>query len=98
MCFSPSSSRARIDPGSPGSSNSIPSRPGKPNDPSSCSCASVSSTGATLHLAVMAEKLIVDNRRARHEYHLTDRVEAGLVLSGTEVKSLRAGEATLLRA
>jgi len=45
----------------------------------------------------MAEKLIVDNRRARHEYHLSDRVEAGLVLAGTEVKSLRAGEATLQR-
>jgi SsrA-binding protein len=41
------------------------------------------------------EKLIVDNRRARHEYHLSDRVEAGLVLSGTEVKSLRGGQATL---
>ena len=46
----------------------------------------------------MAEKLIVDNRRARHEYHLSDRVEAGLVLAGTEVKSLRGGEATLQRA
>jgi SsrA-binding protein len=46
----------------------------------------------------MAEKLIVDNRRARHEYHLSDRVEAGVVLAGTEVKSLRAGEATLQRA
>jgi SsrA-binding protein len=46
----------------------------------------------------MAEKLIVDNRRARHEYHLSDRVEAGLVLAGTEVKSLRAREATLQRA
>jgi SsrA-binding protein len=44
------------------------------------------------------EKLIVDNRRARHEYHLGDRVEAGLVLTGTEVKSLRDGEATLQRA
>jgi len=44
------------------------------------------------------EKLIVDNRRARHEYHLGDRVEAGLVLTGTEVKSLRLGEATLQRA
>jgi SsrA-binding protein len=44
------------------------------------------------------EKLIVDNRRARHEYHLGDRVEAGLVLTGTEVKSLREGEATLQRA
>ena len=46
----------------------------------------------------MAEKLIVDNRRARHDYHLTDRVEAGLVLSGTEVKSLRGGQATLQQA
>ncbi len=44
------------------------------------------------------EKLIVDNRRARHEYHLDDRVEAGLVLTGTEVKSLRTGKATLQQA
>ena len=43
----------------------------------------------------MAEKLIVENRRARHDYHLLERVEAGLVLTGTEVKSLRAGRATL---
>ena len=41
------------------------------------------------------EKLIVDNRRARHEYHLGDRFEAGLVLMGTEVKSLRTGKANL---
>jgi len=44
------------------------------------------------------EKLIVDNRRARHDYHLSDRVEAGLVLSGTEVKALREGKATLQQA
>lgn len=44
------------------------------------------------------EKLIVDNRRARHDYHLSDRVEAGVVLTGTEVKSLRGGEATLRQA
>jgi len=43
-----------------------------------------------------SEKLIVDNRRARHEYHLSDRVEAGVVLTGTEVKSLRAGRASLV--
>jgi SsrA-binding protein len=43
----------------------------------------------------MAEKLIVDNRRARHDYQLLERVEAGLVLTGTEVKSLRAGRALL---
>jgi SsrA-binding protein len=46
----------------------------------------------------LAEKLIVDNRRARHDYHLSDKVEAGLVLSGTEVKSLRGGQATLQQA
>ncbi len=45
----------------------------------------------------MADKLIVDNRRARHDYHLTDRVEAGLALVGTEVKSLREGQANLQR-
>jgi SsrA-binding protein len=44
------------------------------------------------------EKLIVDNRRARHEYHLSDRVEAGVVLVGTEVKALREGKATLQQA
>jgi SsrA-binding protein len=41
------------------------------------------------------EKLIVDNRRARHDYQLLERVEAGLVLTGTEVKSLRQGRAVL---
>jgi SsrA-binding protein len=45
-----------------------------------------------------AEKLIVENRRARHDYHLSDKVEAGLVLQGTEVKSLRGGKATLQHA
>jgi SsrA-binding protein len=45
-----------------------------------------------------AEKLIVDNRRARHDYHLLERLEAGLVLTGTEVKSLRDGRASLQQA
>jgi SsrA-binding protein len=44
------------------------------------------------------EKLIVDNRRARHDYQLLERVEAGLVLTGTEVKSLRDGRASLQQA
>jgi SsrA-binding protein len=44
------------------------------------------------------EKLIVDNRRARHDYHLLERLEAGLVLTGTEVKSLRDGRASLQQA
>jgi SsrA-binding protein len=38
---------------------------------------------------------IARNRRARHEYHILETWEAGLVLSGTEVKSLREGKATL---
>jgi SsrA-binding protein len=46
----------------------------------------------------MAEKLIAENRRARHDYQLLERVEAGLVLTGTEVKSLRDGRATLAQA
>ena len=46
----------------------------------------------------MAEKLIAENRRARHDYELVERVEAGLVLTGTEVKSLREGRATLAQA
>ena len=44
------------------------------------------------------EKLIVENRRARHEYNLLERVEAGLALAGSEVKSLRQGHAILQRA
>jgi SsrA-binding protein len=44
------------------------------------------------------EKLIAENRRARHEYHFLERVEAGLALTGSEVKSLRQGHATLQRA
>jgi len=46
----------------------------------------------------MADKLIADNRRARHDYHLGDRVEAGVVLTGTEVKALREGKTQLTRA
>src|SRR5438552_11309103 len=45
-----------------------------------------------------SEHLIVDNRRARHDYHLLERVEAGIVLTGSEVKSLRAGRASLQQA
>ena len=44
------------------------------------------------------EKTIADNRRARHDYHLGDRVEAGVVLTGTEVKALREGKTSLQRA
>ena len=42
------------------------------------------------------EKLVASNRKARHDYHIEDTFEAGMVLSGTEVKSLRAGHASLV--
>jgi SsrA-binding protein len=41
-------------------------------------------------------KMIAQNRKARHDYHVEDTWEAGLVLMGTEVKSLRQGRATLV--
>jgi SsrA-binding protein len=41
------------------------------------------------------KKVIARNRRARHDYDIQDVLEAGLVLTGTEVKSLRAGRASL---
>ncbi len=40
-------------------------------------------------------KIITTNRKARHDYHIEDRLEAGLVLQGTEVKALREGRANL---
>ncbi|HZK42171.1 MAG TPA: SsrA-binding protein SmpB [Clostridia bacterium] len=40
-------------------------------------------------------KLIVDNRRARHDYHIQRRLETGIVLTGTEVKSIRQGHFSL---
>jgi SsrA-binding protein len=43
-------------------------------------------------------KLIVSNRRARFDYHLDERFEAGLVLTGTEVKTLREGKGSLVEA
>jgi SsrA-binding protein len=46
----------------------------------------------------MSVKLIAENRKARHEYQLLDRYEAGVVLTGTEVKSLRQGGASLQQA
>jgi SsrA-binding protein len=41
-------------------------------------------------------KLVASNKKARHDYHIEDTFEAGLVLQGTEVKSLRQGRASLV--
>jgi SsrA-binding protein len=40
-------------------------------------------------------RLVAENRKARHEYFITDSLEAGLQLTGTEVKSLRKGQANI---
>lgn len=40
-------------------------------------------------------KIVAENRKARHDYHIHESYETGLVLTGTEVKSLRAGKANL---
>jgi len=42
-----------------------------------------------------AEKLIAGNRKAFHDYQIVEKIEAGLVLQGTEVKSLREGKASI---
>jgi len=44
------------------------------------------------------ERDVAINRRARYEYHIEETVEGGLVLTGTEVKALRAGRASLVEA
>ena len=41
-------------------------------------------------------KMVAQNKKARHDYHIEDTYEAGLVLMGTEVKSLRQGRASLV--
>ena len=43
-------------------------------------------------------KLIAENRRARHDFELLERVEAGVVLTGSEVKSARDGKVQLAQA
>lgn len=43
----------------------------------------------------MAIKIIATNRKARHQYHFDDTYEAGLVLMGSEIKSIRAGRVSL---
>ena len=40
-------------------------------------------------------KIIAENRKARHDYHIDEEFEAGMALKGTEVKSLRLGQANL---
>jgi SsrA-binding protein len=45
-----------------------------------------------------AGRVLAENRKARHDYEIIETLEAGLVLTGTEIKSLRAGKANLVDA
>jgi SsrA-binding protein len=48
------------------------------------------------HKVAEGEKVVATNRKARHEYAILETYETGLVLTGTEVKSLRQGNASLV--
>jgi len=50
---------------------------------------------AAKHKSSTSKVSIAENRKARHDYHIEDHFEAGLSLQGWEVKSLRAGQASL---
>ena len=43
----------------------------------------------------MSKKIVASNKKAFHNYHIDEKIEAGMVLTGPEVKSLRAGRANL---
>src|SRR6059058_3692896 len=82
-----------------GSDASVAATAASPSRPAQEGCNSERSPELdSISVARSGERLIVDNRRARHDYHLLERVEAGLVLTGTEVKSLRDGRASLQQA
>ncbi len=50
------------------------------------------------HMAKGSERLIANNKKARHDYFIEDTYEAGIVLHGTEVKSLRQGHCSIKEA
>ena len=52
--------------------------------------------GVTTMVKETGQKLIAQNKKARHDYSILDTYECGIVLTGTEVKSLRAGRASLI--
>lgn len=67
----------------------MPSRPSRPRKPTA---------GERAKAASDAHKTVARNRKATHDYFIEDRYEAGLVLTGTEVKALRMGRASLTEA
>ena len=67
----------------------MPSRPSRSRKPTA---------GERAKAASDAHKTVARNRKATHDYFSEDRYEAGLVLTGTEVKALRMGRASLTEA
>ncbi len=51
--------------------------------------------GASDAAAASGSRIIAENRKARHDYHLLEAFEAGIVLTGTEVKAIREGRVNL---
>ena len=49
-------------------------------------------------ITAMSVKVVATNRKARHEYFILEQIEAGLVLQGSEIKSIRAGQISLAEA
>ena len=47
------------------------------------------------HASFDKKKTVAENRRARFDYHIDETLEAGIMLTGTEVKSLRFGEGSI---
>ncbi|MFM7033918.1 MAG: SsrA-binding protein SmpB [Planctomycetia bacterium] len=65
-------------------------KPTKPNPP-----AASKRSGASKAADAPAERVVAENRKARHDYEILDTLECGIALVGSEVKSLRAGRMSL---
>ena len=48
-----------------------------------------------MYICIVEKKINITNKRAKFEYHLLDKYEAGIVLSGTEIKSIRNSKASI---
>jgi SsrA-binding protein len=70
----------------------------KATDAAKSSKATKGTKGGQVSAKGPAVAVVVQNRRASFDYHLQERIEAGMVLTGTEVKSLRGGKGSLVEA
>jgi SsrA-binding protein len=68
---------------------SIKNQPGRPLKPD------ILRVYGIINMKAMSIKLIATNRKAYHDFHIGDGIEAGIALTGTEIKSIRAGQVNL---